>query len=385
MNILFIEIACDGTIGGSHTCLYNLVSHLDSSKYKSHIGFYEDNPYVNKFKKIGASVHIINRNPIIRGNVLIRKIRNWYRLVYKHRKEISTIIKINRIDLVVLNNTIRSSNDIIYICNKNSVPIIAYERGHLEYAKSDIKLTNSLFASIAVSKAIEDNMKSQKYNAAIRVIYDGLPIKGMPVHEDGWRIKDIKHEIDIPEDSIVIGIIGNIREWKGQEYFVRALLSLGDKYKNMYGLVIGGHAAEDEEYLNHLRTLAESSDACRRVKFLGFRDDIPKLLNIFDIFVHASIRPEPFGMVLLEAIQNNIPVIATNFGGPVEILANGSCGTLVPPRDENAIAQGIERYLNDPSFRAETVKKAFSRFESCFDLKKTVCQVEALFQEIESS
>lgn len=385
MNILFVEIACDGTIGGSHTCLYNLVSHLDPLRYKSHIGFYQDNPYVDKFEKIGACVHIINRNPIYSGHFIIRKMRNWYRLVYKHRKQISFIIKENEIDLVVLNNTIKSSYDIVSICNKFNKPIIVYERGYLEYTKNDIKLTKNLFVSIAVSKAIEDNMKKQKYNAVTHVIYDGLPAMEKSVHDEKWQLKDIKREIGIPEDSIVIGIIGNIREWKGQEYFVKALMILGNKYKNMYGLVIGGHAANDEAYMNYLINIAESSNVGMRVKFLGFRNDVPRLLRIFDIFIHASITPEPFGMVLLEAMQHKIPVIATNFGGPVEILANGSCGILVPPRDEKAIVQGVEKFLNDQSFRFETVNKAFVRVEACFDLSKTVNQVEALFQEIDST
>ena len=382
MNILFLEIACDGTIGGSHTCLYNLVSHLDMEKYKSYIGIYEATSYADKFKKIGVAVHLINRKPVTDGNFLIRKMRNWYRLVYKHRKELSCIIKENKIELVVLNNTITSSNDIVTICIKNRIPVIAYERGHLKYSGHDIRSTSKISAAIAVSKSIKDNMKSQNYHAVTHVIYDGLPMHEKADCHGNGQIVDIKREIDLPEDSVVIGIIGNIREWKGQEYFVKAFMALGEKYSNMYGLVIGGHAAEDEEYLTSLKKIAESSEAGKRLSFLGFRNDVPKLLRIFDVFIHASITPEPFGMVLLESMLNKIPVIATNFGGPVEILANGDCGILVPPGDDKAIVDGVEKYLNDPMFREEMVSRAYERVENEFDLWKTLKQVDDLFQAV---
>jgi glycosyltransferase involved in cell wall biosynthesis len=382
MNIFFLEIAADGTIGGSHTCLYNLVSHLDRTKYNCHIGFYQTNPYVDRFKNIDVPVHLITREPVTHGITLIRKFRNWYRLVYSHRRELSSIINDNNIDLVVLNNTIIASNDIVTICNKKRIPVIAYERGHLEYNDLDIRNTSKISASIPVSKAIEKNMKRQNYHSVTHVIYDGLPVQEMLNQAVKCKNADIKRELDIPEDSIVIGIIGNIREWKGQEYFVKAFMSLGEKYRNMYGLVIGGHAAEDEEYLRSLKKIAESSDVGKRLRFLGFRDDVPELLRIFDLFIHASITPEPFGMVLLEAMLNKVPVIATNFGGPVEILENGRCGILVPPRDVDAIVAGVEKYLNEPSFREEMVNRAYKKVETDFDLRNTVKQVDALFQEV---
>ena len=381
MNILFIEIASDGTVGGSHTCLFNLVSNLNSDKYKSHIGFYETNSYVDKFENIGVPVHLINRKPITHGIIFIRKLRNWYRLIYKHRKELAKILKQNKIDLVVLNNTIKYSNDIVSICNKNRIPIIAYERGHLEYNRLDIRLTNSIFASIAVSKAIESNMKKQQYRARTHVIYDGMPVHDRTNHFGRRNIADIKYDIDVPEDSIVVGIVGNIRGWKGQEYFVRAFMSLGEKYKNMYGLIIGGHGSEDDEYLKLLKNITERSEVGNRLRFLGFRDDVPELLRIMNVFIHASIKPEPFGMVLLEAMLYKVPVIATNLGGPIEILEKGHYGILVPPCDVDAIVDGVEKYLSNSTFREEVIEKAQKRVIEAFDQRKTIEMVEDLFHE----
>jgi len=381
MNVMFIEIASDGTIGGSHTCMYNLVSHLDKKSYKCHVAFYQANAYVEKYRQIGIPVHLINRKPVTYGNVLIRKMRNWYNLIYRHRKQLSDIIRENRINLVVLNNTIKNSFDIIYICKKRHIPVISYERGNLDYSTLDINLTNRIFMAIAVSKAIEKNMVSQKYNSIIHVIYDGLPIYELQISKEKSYVSKIKHSIDVPDDSIVVGIVGNIRWWKGQEYFVRAFMSLGEMYNNIYGLVIGGYGQEDEEYLKNLKNIAESSDVGKRLKFLGFRDDVPALLKIFDVFVHASITPEPFGMVLLEAMLHGVPVIATDMGGPVEILENGRYGILVPPGDSEAIVDGVEKYLHDSPYREAVIERAQKRVHEVFDLRRTVELVEKLFAE----
>ncbi|MBP1750313.1 MAG: hypothetical protein H6Q52_2852 [Deltaproteobacteria bacterium] len=381
IKIFFIEKAYDNTVGGSHTCLYNLVSKLDMEKFIPCVGFYQNNSYVEKLVKLGVAVHLIGWKPVVCGNVLVRKMRNWYRLVYMHRKELGKIITRNEIDLVVLNNTIANCDDIVDVCRRMQVPVIAYERGYLEYSGSDIRLSERVQSAIAVSYAVKKNMESQKYRANSRVIYDGIPLDGQNISLEMKSCDDIKLDIGIPHDSIVIGIIGNIREWKGQEYFVRAFMALGEKYTNMYGIVVGGHGTEDMAYYDSVKAISESSAVGGRIKFLGFREDAANLLRIMDVFVHASIKPEPFGMVVLEAMYQKVPVIATDFGGPVESLDGGRCGILVPPGDASAISEGVEKYLNNPAFRNEMVERAHKRVVEVFNLRRTISQVEDLFQE----
>ena len=102
---------------------------------------------------------------------------------------------------------------------------------------------------------------------------------------------------------------------------------------------------------------------------------------MMNVFIHASIEPEPFGMVSLEAMLYKVPVIATNLGGPIEILEKGCYGILVPPRDVDAIVAGVEKYLGNSTFREDVVKKAQKRVIEAFDQRKTVEMVEELFHE----
>lgn len=383
MNVLFIEKACDGTVGGSHSCLYNLINFLDKRKFKIFVGFYQNNIYVDKLIQLGAEVYIIKRNPCTSKILLVRKILNWYRLIYLHRRELKNFVTSNNIELIVLNNTIAGGEDYIHICRKYSIPIIAYERAYLKYSDSDILLSSQLCASVAVSLAIKDNMLQQNYATNPIVIYDGLSTEIITLSETGRN--DLKIQLGIPANSIVIGIVGNIREWKGQEYFVKAFMLLGVKYVNMYALVIGGRGIEDQKYVERLESLSKGSKVEDRLLYLGYREDVSKLWDILDVFIHASIRPEPFGMVLLEAMLHRVPVIATHFGGPVETLESGNCGLLVPPRDEKAIVNGVEKYLNCEIYRKEIVDRAYRRVKEDFNVMKTVNQIEILLQETKRS
>ena len=140
----------------------------------------------------------------------------------------------------------------------------------------------------------------------------------------------IKRELNIPADSNVIGIVGNVRSWKGQKYFIEAFILLSQKYQNLYGLIIGGWSDLDLDYLGALQKTIRESRLEKRILFLGYRNDTPALLSVLDVFIHASIQPEPFGMVLLEAMASKVPVIATKFGGPSRSLKRemrGTCST----------------------------------------------------------
>lgn len=381
MNILFIEKACDGTVGGSHTCLFNLVSRLDRNKYNIWVVIYEESIFATRLKEIRVNVVLLSRNVHYGGATIIRKIRNWYNLVYKHKRLLKLILLKNNINLVVINNSISGSGDYVDVCTKEKIPLISYERGYYNYTKFDVSLTSKINRSIAVSYAIKQNMEHQGYASNIDVIYDGIPLQTVKPSDHTLTKAKGFNDIGIPDGSIVIGIVGNIRRWKGQEYFVKAFNLLAAEYDNIYGLVIGGYGSDDIEYFNSINNIIHEPSIRKRLIFTGFRQDVAELLKIMDISIHASIEPEPFGMVILEAMLQKVPVIATNFGGPVETLANGECGILIPPGNEQEIVDAVKKYLNNAEFRTDTINRAFERVMTDFDVCNTVRFVDALFQE----
>jgi glycosyltransferase involved in cell wall biosynthesis len=381
VKIFFCETFDDGTVGGSHACMYNLISHLDRTQLKCTVGFYSDNAYVPLYRDKGVDVTILPMpKPIRDGNVIRRKAINWYYREYMLKRHIEDYFRGAAFSLVVLNNSIYASLPIVSVCRRLSIPVIVYERGIGFLKKEHVRASAHVQALVPISDAVYDFLCEYKVRTkVIRRIYDGIdPSKYAPSRMPA----QIKADLNIPPVSKVIGIVGNIRPWKGQHYFVEAFGSLATRYQDIYGLVIGGCAEEDQGYLDGLKKKVERMGLKDRLLFLGYRKDVSNLLSIMDVFVHASVKPEPFGMVILEAMASKAPVVATKLGGPLEILSGEECGILVPPQDSGAIADACARYLGSPSFTEKVVQNAKERVFGRFHIRKTVEESMRLFTDV---
>ena len=105
------------------------------------------------------------------------------------------------------------------------------------------------------------------------------------------------------------------------------------------------------------------------MRLLGFRDDVLSLIGACDMFVLPSLA-EPFGLVLLEAMSLRKPVIATNAGGPREIVVDGSTGTLIPPANPSAMAAAIRAFISNRDTIAKMGERGYERFQESFTAKQ---------------
>jgi len=168
---------------------------------------------------------------------------------------------------------------------------------------------------------------------------------------------------------INLSMLGQVSPHKGHDDAVAALKFLGSDYR----LLIAG---EGEEH--YLRTLNADARGMA-VEFLG-RVDPRTLFETADILLAPSWE-EPFGIVLLEAMASGIPVIATNAGGPREIIRPELDGVLVPAKNPQALAAAVHKLSNDVS-RASITQNARRRVEAEFDLRKIVPMVEGFYREV---
>ena len=128
----------------------------------------------------------------------------------------------------------------------------------------------------------------------------------------------------------MVGISGRLVRWKRQDALLRAVALLAAEDRDVHALVVGGDSHnEDPGYGGELERLAASLGIADRVTFTGHRTDAVALTQVMDVMVNAS-DPEPFGLVLLEALAVRRPVVAVARGGPAEIVEDGVTGTLVP-------------------------------------------------------
>jgi glycosyltransferase involved in cell wall biosynthesis len=165
-------------------------------------------------------------------------------------------------------------------------------------------------------------------------------------------------------EPFVIGMVGRIARWKGQhlllEAFARAFRG-GSEVVVVVGAPMFG--AAEAGYAEELREMTRTSGIAERVDFRGFRDDIWAELARMDIFVHASVTPEPFGQVIVEAMLAGVPVIASAGGGPSEIVTDGVDGLLYPAGDIDALVELLQRLRGDPRLRSQLSDNARTRAE----------------------
>lgn len=146
----------------------------------------------------------------------------------------------------------------------------------------------------------------------------------------------------------VVGMTARLTEWKGQDVFLRAFAEAFGEDPAAEARILGQPLFGETEFEDRLHALATELGIADRVTFQGHVDDVWEQLAEFDVVVHASRIPEPFGQVLPEAMAAGCAVICAGAGGPLEIVADGITGLHARPGDVSDYARALRRLRDNP-------------------------------------
>jgi glycosyltransferase involved in cell wall biosynthesis len=149
-----------------------------------------------------------------------------------------------------------------------------------------------------------------------------------------------------------VGMVGRLAPWKGQDVFLAAFARSFTAGGPERAVLVGAALFGEEDYEAGLRRQAAELGIADRLEMTGFRDDVAAELAGLDVLVHASVIPEPFGQAVVEGMAAGLPVVATEGGGPAEVITDGVDGLLVPAGDTGALAEVLRRLSGDPELRA---------------------------------
>jgi glycosyltransferase involved in cell wall biosynthesis len=159
--------------------------------------------------------------------------------------------------------------------------------------------------------------------------------------------------LNLPSDVPVVGLVGRLQPWKGQDRLLRAQALLRERGHRMHTVIVGGDAyGLSAEYAASLRPLIGELDLSGEVTMTGQVPDAGPYIEQMDVLVNAS-DPEPFGIVLLEGMARGVAVVAVNSGGPREFIRNGETGVLANSGRPSALADALEPLLISPRLREE--------------------------------
>lgn len=156
---------------------------------------------------------------------------------------------------------------------------------------------------------------------------------------------------------LVVGMVGRLAPWKGQDVFLRGFARAFPAGEQQ-AVIVGDALFGEDDYVAGLHHLAADLGIADRVRFAGFVPNPWVEMAGFDVLVHASVLPEPFGQVVVEGMALGCCVVATGVGGPAEIVTDGVDGLLVPPGDDGELARTLRRLDTQPTLRRSLQRAA---------------------------
>jgi len=169
-----------------------------------------------------------------------------------------------------------------------------------------------------------------------------------------------------PADAVVVGIVGRLQPWKGQDRLLRAHALLRARGVPVHSLIVGGDSyGLSPEYASSLPRLAEHLGITGEVTMTGQVADAGPYIERMDVLVNAS-DPEPFGIVVLEAMARGVAVVAVDAGGPRELVEHGRTGVLASSGEPGALADALEPLLRSSERRRSLGEAGRARYEREF-------------------
>lgn len=363
-TVLYIEGS--GHIeGGGQFSLLGLLQNIDREQFKPLLVCPFEGSLTTKAKELGITVEIVPMEALT-GNPtnVLRALSRLIRLI-------------NRTQPALIHaNTSRSMFYAGLSARKWGIPTIWHVRVIDSEGWYDRLLAGLSTKIIVISEAVMKRFQwlHTRKPDKLKMIYNGVDIDAF--HPD-IKADHIREEFNILMRSPIVGIVGNLLEWKGQRYFIQAAAEIAKVIPDAKFLIVGD--GEDKGYLENLCHRL-GLDAC--VFFTGRRYDIPQLMAAMDVIIHASVDAEPFGRVVIEGMAMGKVVVATNAGGVREIVENGVTGFLIPSRNSSVMAEIVAQAIKDPARRRDVGINARRHVERYFSIQEHTRQVENLYRQI---
>ncbi len=201
---------------------------------------------------------------------------------------------------------------------------------------------------LAISGAVKDQFGAGYPASRIEVIYnavDGDEVRRLATPGDR---RAIRRELGVPADARLVGMVGQIARWKGQEHFIRAAALLAPRFPDVRFVLVGDVLFDEWIYKTELIRLIRELRLSYRIILPGHHQDGLSHIGALDVMVHCSVEPEPFGRVVIEAMALGVPVVAAHGGAIDEIINDGENGLMVPPCDAGALAAALALLLERP-------------------------------------
>ena len=327
---------------------------------------------LNILIKKGYEVHLFlpNDGPLNDNEVVKKTKLKILRMGVFRKKYLNIFGLINRLYFIInsslyIKNYIKKNQiDFIYTNTSTLIsPLIAaqFTGTPSTFHIHEIPISNTIYARFIIAFV---NFSSSEVICVSKSVYDfwiknGLKKSKAKIIHNGFKLKKSKSKI-LKNDKIVFTSISRIIPYKGHSLLIRIFEILCKKNENIYLQIVGDTLPEYQKYLNELKLDIKKRNLNKKIKFLGFRQDVISILDKSNFFIHAPLSPDPFPTVIFEAIKCETPVITNSLGGAYEILDEGKNGLIIKNDLVEESVKKIFSYMDDKKQQKKNVEKAFN-------------------------
>ena len=398
-NILYVENGIG--YGGAIICLRHLVRQLDKQQFKPLVVTgrkdlpYQDIPKDAQWRPIiDRHIDVVVLRTQLADHKVLSAIPGIPWLLNQVLARLDDIVNFLPFFLQLLWTAWRFKTDLIHannepLCNRAAllvgkllhIPTVCHVRGDQKGSKlmaTAYRLpTHFISVSQWIAKSMQKVLQVPEYK--ISVIYDGIALEQLDLEADGH---EFRRRYAIPVDAYVVGLVGLLIPWKGQELFLDAAIILRDKIPNLKMLIVGGTPDECMVYEALLRQRVSQEQLDDLIGFTGHLTSMEQVYNGLDVVVSASTSPEPLGTVVIEAMAMGRPLIGPNHGGAAEMIEHLKTGLLFTPNDARALADEIERLFINPALALQLGHDARDHALETFAIARHTRQVQALYHQL---
>ena len=335
-RVMFVQPVAER--GGSDQALLRMVRVLAAEDWECHVVLPGRGPLDDAFRDAGATLHVIAMRRISTSN----SVADWARYAAAWPWSVGRLVALGRrIDAQAVHSNSLHTWYGWAAAAVLRVPHVWHAREIVVQSGAALRVEQFLARHFADEVIAMSGAIAAQFDPRNVVVVRDEPD---PEEFDPTRAGRFRARAGVPDDAVLVGAACRIDTWKGIDVLLDAVPALRTLRPDAHVVVAGGPVTGKEEYWGRL---AAQAGALPDVHWMGAITDVPDFMADVDVFVQASTEPEPFGLVLVEALASGAPVVATAAGGPLEILEDAPPGTgrLVPMGDAAALADAVADLL----------------------------------------
>jgi glycosyltransferase involved in cell wall biosynthesis len=354
-QVLFVAWA--PFFSGAERALLLTLRSLDTSRYQPHVLAGTDGEFAAQVRAMDIPCRVARLAPLERGNP-VPGVRSIAAIVSAARRCRASLIHVNEAP---------SFQPAGYAARLLRVPAVTHIRFPDSAAGYGWFLRSGFSRALFVSRALLDEATAEPgsvFKDRSDVLHDGVELQPQ------WTADDVAKErrlLGLPIGRPIVAMTGQVAEVKGIWDFVAAADILVRRAPDPFFAVLGDDLKNGGATRRAMEARVSALGVADRFKFLGFRNDAPRLAQVFDVVAVPS-HVEPLGNATLEAMAAGRPVVGSRVGGIPEMILDGETGVLVPPSDSAALAEAIGRVVHDAPLRGRMSQAARARAREAFGI-----------------